>query len=328
MNQTANLDSRSMLRQKTGELVDFLWGLEQNPALPYEVFLTHMHKFKSFTQSVEAQLSDQPDLLREFQSQFKQDTDEVFQRSGLMTRARSWPLKHAGDYETLDAIYAPERWELSPGAGRYLDQYFLNSTLAVAVRSRLRKLSQILNYRAHRETDGANWLNLACGSCRELCDVTPQSGRRIWCVDTEPLALQHASAVVQPSQRSGEDIRFVQHSAYRMFKPERNVSRFGWLTTIYSVGLFDYIADRLLVRLLRGLYESLLPGGVLVASFKDEVRYETFDYHWLVEWSDFHQRTEAECLSILGEAGIPPRQLTVLRDETGVIIFFLATRAA
>ena len=81
-----------------------------------------------------------------------------------------------------------------------------------------------------------------------------------------------------------------------------------------------------MIRLLRGIYDSLSSGGVLLASFKDKLRYDTFDYHWLVKWDHFIQRTEQECLEILELAGVDLDNIIPVRDDSGVILFFCARR--
>jgi hypothetical protein len=120
----------------------------------------------------------------------------------------------------------------------------------------------------------------------------------------------------------------VCQNAFRLVRAKNNRRQFGPLSTIYSAGLFDYIDTGKLARLLSGLYHSLIPGGMLIATFKDTERYETFDYHWLVRWHFFHQRTLDECWAVLDLAEIPRDQVRLERDATGVILFFLVTKPA
>jgi len=95
---------------------------------------------------------------------------------------------------------------------------------------------------------------------------------------------------------------------------------------IYSVGLFDYLDDNTLIRLLSSLYESLSPGGKLIASFKDCRRYSTFIYHWLINWNGFLQRTEEDVWALYEKAGFLRSAVTTVREKSGVIAFYTVTK--
>lgn len=239
-----------------------------------------------------------------------------------MRRARTWPEGYPGDYLTLEAIYANQ--PQSEGIGRLLDRYFLSRTLAVAVRSRLRMLQRLLSERAADESD-AHWLNLAAGSCRELLSVQPAAQpRRILCIDYDANALEYAERLL--AAHAGDTITFKVENAFRMANAKRNIEQYGKFTTIYSAGLFDYVKSNPLARLIAGLYGSLAKGGVLIAPFKDAARYETFDYHWLVKWHFFLQRSEDDIRQLFADAGVPAERVTAMRDDSGVVLFFIATK--
>lgn len=288
----------------------------------YEVAEARWDCLKFAVQSVEREWRGSSEHLKELQAWFRQTTEPVLGQGRILQRARTWPEGYPGDYVTLELVYANE--PNGEGLARILDRIFLSRTLAVAVRSRLRKLAQSLVVRATEETTTSNWLNLACGSCRELLSVPVREDRAIHCVDSDPNALNYARQLL--SKRTNETLHFHTENAFRLVNPRRNIQRFGEFTTIYSAGLFDYLNDETLSRLLAGLYGSLAKGGVLIAPLKDATRYETFDYHWAAKWDFFFQRTEASFLRIFEVAGIPVADTTVKRDESGVILFFQARR--
>ncbi len=100
------------------------------------------------------------------------------------------------------------------------------------------------------------------------------------------------------------------------------IEKFGRNDIIYSVGLADYLPDKLLIPILRAWKESLHPEGVMFLAFKDAVRYDKVEYQWLMDWH-FFQRTEADCLSLLEQAEFDLDQVEISRDETGVILQYL-----
>lgn len=305
-----------ILEEEVADLLDFLDSPARAATDQFEVVESRLDSFRFFLRTINGLA---PDSLPAIQEWFRKQTEPWFSRSAMMSRARSWPEGYPGDYRTLEAVYANE--PSGGGIGLQLDRYFLSRTLAVAVRSRCRHLSRLLIDRAAVESGPAAWLNLACGSCRELLPVPPPTNtRRIFCVDSDANALGYAQRLLVDHDLG--ELQPLVENAYRFTKAQRNIKRFGEFTTIYSAGLFDYLPSGSLSSLLGGLYQSLASGGVLIAPFKDCTRYETFDYHWLVCWNYFLQRDEAELRSIFTAAGIPDSSVNVERDDTGVLLFF------
>jgi hypothetical protein len=70
----------------------------------------------------------------------------------------------------------------------------------------------------------------------------------------------------------------------------------------------------------------LNPGGKLIASFKDANRYRHEDYHWIVDWDGFLQRTEKDFLNIFSDAEIPFPAITEMREESGAIVFYIISK--
>jgi SAM-dependent methyltransferase len=171
-------------------------------------------------------------------------------------------------------------------------------------------------------------LNIACGSCREVFNLTPEikaSNAMMTCIDHDSDSLDFAMRRLSHTDIL-EQLKFRKYNALRMVNYARNVKEFGMQDVVYSMGFFDYLEDNVLIRLLRECYSLLNPGGTLIAPFKDRERYETLDYHWLVDWSAFLQRTRKESRELLAQAGIPGDAVSSERDDSGVIIFYVVTK--
>ena len=243
-----------------------------------------------------------------------------------MNRARTWPQGYPGDYKTLEYTYgnAP----MSDGIGLILDKYFLATTLAVAVRERLHALCDMMKQEIVSRP-GAKVLNVACGSCREIFDIAPEfihAGATATCIDFDKDALQFSHDRLSCSGISMAKISFRQYNAVKMVNQARNMREFGNQDIIYSTGFYDYIPDAVLVPLLEASFELLNPGGVLIASFKDSTQYETPDYHWLVKWDSFLQRTERETDALFSRSLASKAVITKERERSGVILFYRVTK--
>ena len=260
------------------------------------------------------------------QVEFREKTNKYFLKSHFMNRARTWPQGYPGDYKTLEDTYRNS--PMSNGIGYYLDRHFLSTALGVAVRERLSTLSNLLQNELSRRSR-PKVLNVACGSCRELIEVAPevkQSGAMLTCIDFDTDALSFAANRLAYTGIAQEQMLFRKYNALKMVNHERNLKEFGTQDIIYSTGFFDYVEDDVLVRLLSSAYQLLNPGGVLIASFKDSRRYRTQEYHWFVDWHGFLQRTEDDMRLLFDKAEIPRTALKDLRVNSGVILFFTATK--
>lgn len=259
---------------------------------------------------------------------FQGQTHPWFSQSNFAYCARTWPRGYAGDFEMLEAIYQGVPMP-NKGFGLYLDSYFLSRRIVVAARGRLAKLIDALAGELCNRNSGCNILNVGCGSCRELFALSSEltlAHPHVICLDTDPAALDFAKNLLACNNIALANFQFIQYNALRLVNYERSLSQFGPQDIIYSTGLLDYIADEPLVRMLATLWRLLKPNGKLVAPFKDKNCYDVLPCHWLVNWSAFLQRTEAEIDGLFEQAGIPTDCIVKSRERTGTMIFYVATR--
>ncbi len=279
-------------------------------------------------EAFELEIGDK-DVIRDAQVRFREKTHFILSKSYCINRARTWPQGYQGDYKTLEGIY--RNIPLSKGIGYYLDLWGLNVSLAVAVRNRIRKLEMLLRDELRRRVS-PSILNIACGSCREVVELAAdieRSGARVACIDLDDDALAFSAnrlSFTPLSPLTSDQVVFRKYNALRMFDHELNLQEFGMQDIIYSVGFFDYLPTDFLTSLLRSLYALLKPGGKLIASFKDASRYRYQEYHWIFDWDGFLQRKEPDFRKILSDAGIPDSSLDEKREESGVIVFYIATK--
>jgi SAM-dependent methyltransferase len=215
---------------------------------------------------------------------------------------------------------------VSEGYGRYLDRLFLEDRLAVAVRHRkdtIRDWLQSELDRAEGDKKELKILNIGCGSCREwyelLAKVDPER-LQLTCIDFDQVALNYARRRLSDRQRR-VDLKFVRDNALRLAVRQDNQARFGLQDIIYSFGLYDYLTDKTLKRLLKNQYDLLKPGGRMVLTFKDKTKYNCKKHAWFCDWY-FEQRSEGDIFKLLHEIGIDQRCITTVWEPSGTVVFF------
>jgi SAM-dependent methyltransferase len=266
------------------------------------------------------------DAVNQAREQFRQRTHAILGKSYFINQSRTWPRGYQGDYSMLEGVY--RNIPLASGIGYYLDRYSLSTTLAEAVRQRRKTLRDMLQLELAGRT-APRVLDVACGSCREVFELAPaivRSKALVTCVDFDSEALAYSANRMALSGVEDGQVEFRQYNALRMISHERNLKEFGMQDIIYSVGFFDYLEDDVLVRLLGSLYRLVSPGGVLIMSFKDIRRYNTAYYQWMVHWDGFFPRTEEDHRIVVHKAGIPVANPDITRDDSGVIVFFMARK--
>ncbi len=259
--------------------------------------------------------------LKKIISRFHRDTNPVLSKSYCIKRTRIWPQGYQGDYKTLETIY--RNTPCSEGLGYYLDLWALDTPLGHAVRNRIKRLEDILREEIKKRFR-PGVLNVASGSCRELIAIANEileNEASIICIDNDNDALNYAETRLR-SIGIDEHIDFRKYNALRMFDDDTNLIEFGRQDIIYSVGLFDYLPDEFLIKLLSALYNLLDTEGTLIAAFKDADRYRSQEYHWILNWDGFLRRNERDFRNILSLAGIPERAIEEEREESGLIIFY------
>ena len=269
---------------------------------------------------LDREIGHDPELVKACQKRFREETAPWLEQSWIIHRARSKPSGFPGDYQMLSAIY--DGVPVSRGLGGYLDRLCLRMTLGRAVDSRLKDARRFLQEEIAVRDGDVTVLDVASGPGREFRGGLHVEGRRqvqIKCVDSDEKALNYVSRHVAKTTPRNLRLDCYRHNALRMRSASSIVEKFGSSDIIYSVGLADYIPDKLLIPMLRAWRESLKPGGVVYLGFKDALRYDKVEYQWLMDWH-FLQRTEGDCLKLLGQAGYDLGQLETGRDETGVIL--------
>jgi extracellular factor (EF) 3-hydroxypalmitic acid methyl ester biosynthesis protein len=274
---------------------------------------------------MDALLANEPERLKEVQAKFREMVSPSIERSWFIERGRRKPRGYPGDHELLTAIY--EDVPRARGYSGYMDLFFLNTTLAHAIRERLRYAKSFLIEELGRRHGDVSILNVACGPVREYEGGVehPDDARiRITCIDADREALDYVESRAKTPGMRDLNIECVCYNAIRTSSASGNIRRFGQPDILYSIGLCDYIPDKYLVPMLQGWRETIRDGGVVYVAFKDSRRYSPTVYQWHIDWY-FLQRTEEDCRSLFERAGYDMYGLKMTRDATGSIINFMGS---
>lgn len=246
-------------------------------------------------------------------------------QSKLVKRAYEKPCGYPGDFELLENIYNNK--PISEKMGFYWDNYFLSDGLAVSVRERKDKTTDFLKgFICSSSNSNIRILNLACGSSRDLKELfeelNPQQRKslEITCLDQDSGALKYSKSALN---KYAVNINYVKEDILRFFK--RNTNSLDAQHVIYSIGLADYLPDRVLKSFLASCYEKLAQGGKLFIAHKDYSVYFPIVQDWFCNWS-FYPRLENQLHEIIKSIVKPKTRIDSFRGQNKIMYYFSITK--
>ena len=247
-------------------------------------------------------------------------------RGRMAERAYYKPKGYAGDYLMMEMLYANEP-KGDGKLGLLMDAWFLGITGARAVRSRRAllsaKLAEIFSEKAP-QTSRFRILDLACGSCRELFDfigACPESEKiEAVCMDADIAALEYTNRHVNViPHRAG--VKFLQENVVR-WALGRTRHGLEPQDLVYSVGLTDYLDDRLFVALVKRCYKELKPGGMFIVGNFGDGNPNRVLMDRVMSWSLIHRSPE-QMKQLIASTPFGER-VQVISEEEGVNLFAFA----
>lgn len=219
------------------------------------------------------------------------------------------PRGYSGDAQLLDFIYghqsvAAEIERASP-VGRALYDYTKDASSSVAVRERRDLLTRHVDEIAAARGSGAEILTIAAGHLREANrSVVLKEGRiKRWvALDQDPLSVGSISR-----DFAGTAIEAVDGSVRSLLGRDQKLGTFDF---IYAAGLYDYLADKVAIKLTHRCLQMLKPNGVfLFANFAQDISVDGY-METFMNWA-LLLRSEANMWNIIhksaGRAAIDAR---------------------
>jgi len=207
-----------------------------------------------------------------------------------LERLYSKPRGNGGDFRTIDMIYRNE----ATGTGRIgplLDQGFLNSPIAKAIRNRRDLLVREIMGAVQAKNNAVHVTGLACATAEEMFDVFNQldNPARLYAslVDIDFQAL--AQVADRRNQAKLQNRMNLINANLVYLALGRQKLELNDQDLIYSLGLTDYFNDKFVVKLVNWIHGRLRPGGrVILCNFHpNNYCKELMDY--LLEWRLIHR---------------------------------------
>jgi hypothetical protein len=290
-----------------------------------------MDEFPKFTRLLQAFLDDisnqHPDLqaAREVLKDKLKHLAHLVDESPFMSRCLRKPLGYAGDYQMMNYIYDNEVFDAPTNMGKLLNYFLFSLPATNAVRNRAKIIRGIVQATFWQKSRLAV-ASIACGPAREVAaTLEPLTDRAeeakiIWTLlDQDKEALDSARRnlpkhiLLEPN--------LINAGVRNLLK---NEVRIGPQDIIYSLGLFDYLEDKVAISLIKLLFGELNPGGLMLIGNFDQSNPVRAFMEGVLEWYLIH-RTEEEMLA-LAKAGAPEGRHFVIAEPAGVNLLLVTTK--
>lgn len=287
-------------------------------ALDRRVFRSSAHRFNAvaacmYDLSACLHLVESSGVSREVIAAIVRPARALCSRSPFVRRLQEWPRGYAGDFETIEYI-AAGRNQAAPGTVAHaIEDYALNCAPACQHRNKLAEQVKRIQH-VCRQTPRPRLLVLGTGGGLDLWAALPDlafSNAAVVLNDHDPDALALCGS------RLAELGAGVTRLPGNVLTLREEIRSGGPYDLILAGGLFDYIPDRHLRRLIRRLVDALTPvsGRMFFTNIAEDHPFEC-QLRYLASW-ELIGRTEDQIRAICGtETRAVP--LTITRDVSGL----------
>jgi 2-polyprenyl-3-methyl-5-hydroxy-6-metoxy-1,4-benzoquinol methylase len=269
-------------------------------------------------------------VINKIKDAFRELVGEWIYRGVIVKRGFEKPRGYPGDYKVIEEVY--DNTPLSKSIGYYSDKYFLNNEYAVAVRNRKDKMREILlSFLVEESNKSVRILNLACGSCREIKEVFADKSLKVKnriafsLLDQDEEALEFAKNSLKDFTHN-VTFDFLKDDVLSLARKKEYKEGLGDFDLVYSIGLADYLPDRLLKSFVRFCIETLKPSGKFIIAHKDIEICKPTSPSWFCDWN-FYGRNEKALRDLIAssEAGKFKIEKTI-REKSNRIFFLTVTK--
>jgi extracellular factor (EF) 3-hydroxypalmitic acid methyl ester biosynthesis protein len=288
-------------------------------------------KFEEVTPQIDAE------LLSAHQTYFKRHLHPLVLCSPFAYRTFAKPLGYAGDYEIVNMMLR-NPFEGSSVFAKIVNLWFLEQPPALAHRNRIAYLERtLLNEAARVARSGrpARVFNLACGPAVEVQRFIAQSPLADNCkfdlLDFNNETLVHVRTVLEGERRRAQRstaLNFINKPVHQLLKSAgKSVERTPeqQYDLIYCAGLFDYLTDPIIQRLLTVLYSWLAPDGLLLATNVDPSNPLRYGMEHLLDWHLIYRNSTH--LRALRPSQVAAEDAEVKSELSGVNLFMEVRRS-
>lgn len=230
-----------------------------------------MFSHKSFVGEIEK--SECSEGQRVFISnQFREYFLPLYEQWGFLNHALRKPYGYPGDFDVFEYLYDRRPHEDTPERYLHLDLYLFSLSLYRSTIERKNILKHLLGGYLQKN-EAIKICSIGCGGARELWELGDGlKHSNVMLVDFDSRAIDFAQRRLKPFAKN-IDVLCQDVSRWNLAGHSFDI--------MYSFGLFDYLPDAIVHRLIRRSKRHLVRGGKYIFALKDYTQFNTHFYYFL-----------------------------------------------
>ena len=286
-----------------------------------DVFPEFTKAFRVFMDRLASEYPDPAEMGKVLKTKLQELSGSI-NDSPFFKRCLDKPLGYAGDFQMMIYIYEEAVFEAQSNMAKLLNYYIFDHPAANAVRNRAKIIQGMIQQRM-AQLGSLSIASIACGPAREVAATVQMLGDSMgkikWTLfDQDKEAMEAAKSRLPDDPR----LEATQINAGVKELIRKTVS-IGNQDIIYSLGLFDYLEDKVASTVIQRLYDELNPGGLLVVgNFADHPLRGLMEA--AMDWYLLY-RTVDDCLRI-GKNGAPDGEHFVMQEPEGVNLILVISK--
>jgi|GEM_PF-3487561 len=286
-----------------------------------DIFPSFTRIFQVFWDRMITEYPDTEQLREVLQDRFPTMV-EAINDSPFFKRCLDKPQGYAGDYQMMNYVYDDTVFEATSNLAKLFNYYIFDGPAANAVKNRAKIIHGVVQQRLS-QLGSLSIASIASGPAREIPTtihlLEGMPGRIQWTLlDQDADAMAYAKSNMPKEDQLTSN--FISAGVLELVRKRVDL---GPQDIIYSLGLFDYLNDKVATKVIAELYEKLNPGGVmLIGNFADHIVRPIMEA--AMDWHLIY-RTHEDCLR-LAKAGAPDSQHYVMSEPAGVNLIIVISK--
>jgi extracellular factor (EF) 3-hydroxypalmitic acid methyl ester biosynthesis protein len=232
-------------------------------------------------------------------------------KSPFVNNAQQWPRGYQGDFESIAHLISGQNKAVPGTTGYAVEHFFLTSDICRQHIYKVQQQSALIAGILAKNT-AAKIMSIGCGTSEDIrlnIDKIKTSSAEFTIVDADKDAL---ACSMQNLDAIKNQVSTIHGNIYKIART---------LTQGYDLiligGVFDYLNDNAIVRVLSSLKQNLNNGGTLFfTNIKTHNPYRVY-MEYLSNWM-LIERTEEDIHRLVAESGLQSHKIKLHLDDTGL----------
>ncbi len=278
----------------------------------YQVTISGMHSI-----CAEIVLCEEAGIQKETISEIVLPAREIQGKSPFINRLQKWPRGYPGDFETIEYLWQAENKAPVNTIEYYCEEYALKCPAAQQHRNKITTQSNIMLHTLVNPKKQKKILSISSGNTMDLRVIKhflEDTHHKIVLLDADEEAFTF-------SKRNLEEILpqcvFIQGFA-TFSQVQEKLKALGPFDLVTTGGLFDYLKDRHIAKLIRFIYNDLLTDGgeLFFTNFNTGNPFRAW-MEYMANWV-LIERSLSDIEKIIKDSGIDHCDFVFSKEPTGL----------